>query len=448
MRVAVVGGGITGLAAAWEAAIDGQQVIVFDEKQFGGKIKTIRNNDFLIENGPDSFVSYRPAMLKLIDEIGASDQVIPTLGTRKVTIRAHGRMHPIPKGMNGVLPTKLVPFITTGILSPTDKLRASLDLVLPRILNADDMSIGAFLRKRLGNGIASKFADPFIGGIYGASVDELSIDAVLPSLRVNEREYRSLMLAALAAGKTAKKHPPRSGSVFRTLKSGLEDLIDRLVTELRNRGVTLADHTPVVAVSENFVRLADGTQHEVDGVILAGGVASSATLLRPDYPEVAAILDSIPTASTNVVTLSYDSSAFAGKMVSHGWLEADQAPVSGVTISSAKFPGRAPDGVVLARAFVPDRVGKIAKASEHELTRAVIDHIAKVTHTSHQPNNVWVSRWSKVMPKYLVGHLDRVAGVEEGLAKTRLRVAGSALNGVGLPDCVKDGRKKMRELIG
>nr|WP_197684223.1 protoporphyrinogen oxidase [Vaginimicrobium propionicum] len=448
MRVAVVGGGITGLAAAWEAAIDGQQVIVFDEKQFGGKIKTIRNNDFLIESGPDSFVSYRPAMLKLIDEIGASDQVIPTLGTRKVTIRAHGRMHPIPKGMNGVLPTKLVPFITTGILSPTDKLRASLDLVLPRILNADDMSIGAFLRKRLGNGIASKFADPFIGGIYGASVDELSIDAVLPSLRVNEREYRSLMLAALAAGKTAKKHPPRSGSVFRTLKSGLEDLIDRLVTELRNRGVTLADHTPVVAVSESFVRLADGTQHEVDGVILAGGVASSATLLRPDYPEVAAILDSIPTASTNVVTLSYDSSAFAGKTVSHGWLEADQAPVSGVTISSAKFPGRAPDDVVLARAFVPDRVGKIAKASEHELTRAVIDHIAKVTHTSHQPNHVWVSRWSKVMPKYLVGHLDRVAGVEDGLAKTRLRVAGSALNGVGLPDCVKDGRKKMRELIG
>lgn len=448
MTIAVVGGGITGLSAAWEAAINGQQVIVFDEKQFGGKIKTIRNNDFLIESGPDSFVSYRPAMLKLIDEIGASDQVIPTLGTRKVTIRAHGRMHPIPKGMNGVLPTKLVPFITTGILSPTDKLRASLDLVLPRILNADDMSIGAFLRKRLGNGIASKFANPFIGGIYGASVDELSIDAVLPSLRVNEREYRSLMLAALAAGKTAKKHQPRSGSVFRTLKSGLEDLIDRLVAALKNRGAIMAGHTPVVAVSENFVRLADGTQYEVDGVILAGGVASSATLLRPDYPQVAALLDSIPTASTNVVTLSYDSSAFEGKMASHGWLEADQAPVSGVTISSAKFPGRAPDGVVLARAFVPDRVGKIAKAPEHELTRAVIDHIAKVTNTSHQPNHVWVSRWSKVMPKYLVGHLDRVAGVEDGLAKTRLRVAGSALNGVGLPDCVKDGRKKMRELIG
>lgn len=447
MRIAVVGGGITGLAAAWEAAINGQKVIVFDEKQFGGKIKTVHEHGFLVECGPDSFVSYRPALLQLIDEIKASDQVIPTLGTRKVTIRAHGRMHPIPKGMNGVLPTKLTPFITTGILSPTDKLRASLDLVLPRILDESDMSIGAFLRKRLGAGIATKFANPFIGGIYGASVDELSIDAVLPSLRVNESEYRSLMLAALAAGKTAKKHPARSGSVFRTLKSGLEDLIDRLVAALKNHGVILADHTPVVAVSESFVRLADGTQYEVDGVILAGGVASSATLLRPDYPQVAAILDSIPKASTNVVTLAYDSSAFGDKLASHGWLEADQAPVSGVTISSAKFPGRAPDGVVLARAFVPDRVGNIAKAPNDELARAVIDHIAKVTNANQRPKHMWVSRWSKVMPKYLVGHLDRVAGVEDCLAKTRLRVAGSALNGVGLPDCVKDGRTKMRELI-
>ncbi|WP_298441499.1 protoporphyrinogen oxidase, partial [Gordonia sp. (in: high G+C Gram-positive bacteria)] len=193
--MAVIGGGIAGLAAAWEGVQQGAEVVVLEAgDRFGGKVTTTHDDGWTVEQGPDSFVAYRPAALALIKELGLDDQVITLQGTRQVSLRVDGRLHPLPAGMGMVLPTKLGPFVTTGILTPWDKLRAGLDLLLPRQLGAEDVAIGAFLGRRLGRGIVRKFADPMLGGIYGASVDELSLDAVLPSLRESERTHRSLML--------------------------------------------------------------------------------------------------------------------------------------------------------------------------------------------------------------------------------------------------------------
>lgn len=224
MRLLAVGGGITGLAAAWEAlrGAEGREpaevLLVEASDRFGGKLHTEVVDDLLIEHGPDSFVSYRPAAARLAEEVGLGDAVIGTSGSRLVYLRSRGRLRPLPAGMGMVLPTRLWPFVTTGILSPLDKLRAGLDLVLPRQLrDGEDIAIGAFLRQRLGGGIVRRFADPMVGGIYGSSVDELSLDAVLPSLRADERAYRSLMLAALAAGRKTRAAGRGPGSPFRTL---------------------------------------------------------------------------------------------------------------------------------------------------------------------------------------------------------------------------------------
>ncbi|MGV8909955.1 MAG: protoporphyrinogen oxidase [Propionicimonas sp.] len=454
MRLLVVGGGITGLAAAWEAVRGrtGQEpvevLLLEATDRFGGKIRTESTEGLLIEHGPDSFVSYRPAALHLADELGIGGDVIATSGTRTVHLRARGRLRPIPAGMGMVLPSRLWPFVTTGILSPADKLRAGLDLLLPRQLVAGkDVAIGAFLRARLGGGIVRRFADPMIGGIYGAGVDELSLDAVLPSLRADEAAHRSLMVAAVLQGRKARAGGRGPGSPFRTFTGGLGSLVDALVEQLLAAGADLRLDTRVKELRASGTGaeaiLEDGTVETVDAVVLAGGVASSAALLAKAAPGSAAAVSRVPLASSSVVTLAYAAAAFDGPMTSHGWLEADPAPISGITVSSAKWDGRAPDDIVLIRAFVPERLGPIAAADDAELQGSVIRHLATVLGTKQQPVLVRIARWPAMMPKYVVGHLHTVAAAEAGLAHLPTwRLAGSALRGVGVPDCIADGRRQ------
>ncbi len=455
MKLLVIGGGITGLAAAWEAIRSTEhgpvQVVIAEaSERWGGKLRTEHSDGLLIEHGPDSFVAYRPAALKLIDELGLADQVISVSGTRTVFLRSRGRLHPLPAGMGMVLPTRLWPFVTTGILSWADKLRAGLDLLLPRQLHDDtDVTIGAFLRARLGNGIVQRFADPMIGGIYGASVNELSLDAVLPSLRADESAHRSLMLASLSAGRKARASGPRgANSPFRTLRDGLGSMIDALVAQLTAAGADLQLNRAVDAVSATAggfteARFADGTTETFDAVIFAAGARATAALLAETAPAAAAALSDIPLATSTVLALAYPATAFATPVTTHGWLEADPAPISGITVSSAKWAGRAPDDLVLIRAFVPGRLGPIAEADDDELIAAVSSHIGAVLGATTPPTQVRVARWPQVMPKYTVGHLDRVATVDAALAAIpQWRVAGSPLRGVGVPDCVADGRRQ------
>jgi oxygen-dependent protoporphyrinogen oxidase len=464
LRLLVVGGGITGLAAAWEASIQGAEVLLVEASdRFGGKLRTEHVDGLAIEAGPDSFVAYRPAALTLVRELGLGEEVVEVRGGRTVHLRTDGRLQPIPDGMGLVLPTKLGPFVRTPVLRWRHKARALLDLVLPRRLGASDVAIGDLLRARLGEGIVQRFADPMLGGIYGASVDELSLDAVLPILREHERTHRSLIIASLASGRAARavaQSTSGSGgttrgpsSPFRSLATGLGALPDRLVDALTERGADLRRHTRVDALTpegeQTRVRLSDGTEHVVDGVVLAAGAAASADLVEPYAASAAAALRQVRHASTAVVTVAWPESAFAAPPTSQGWLEAGDAPVSGVTISSAKWPGRAPAGVVLVRAFVPDRVGRLARGSDGEILDAVTRHVSGILGAHQPPTLTRVTRWVGVMPKYTVGHLDRVAAVDAGLAgQPSWTVAGSALRGVGIPDCIADGRAAVSRVLG
>lgn len=455
MRLLVVGGGITGLAAAWDAVHgDGSRppaevVLVEADARLGGKLRTETADGLLVEHGPDSFVAYRPAALKLIDELGLSAEVISVSGVRTVYLHSRGRLRPLPAGMGMVLPTKLWPFVTTGILSPLDKLRAGLDLMLPRQLrDGEDVSIGGFLRSRLGPGIVQRFADPMVGGIYGAGVDELSLDAVLPSLRADEGRHRSLMLASLAQGRAARGSTRGANSPFRTLSGGLGSLVTALGEQLLAAGADLRTGVGVRSLRPTAsggadAEFTDGAASSFDAVVLAAGVKGSASLLSGAAPGAAAALNRVPLASSTVVNLAYPADAFDRPVTSHGWLEAEPAPISGVTVSSAKWAGRAPSDVVLIRAFVPGRLGAIAQAPDAELIPVVAGHVGKVLGASRPHTSVSVARWPEMMPKYTVGHLSRVAEVESGLAHLpSWRVAGSPLRGVGVPDCVADGRRQ------
>ncbi len=460
MRLLVVGGGIAGLAAAWEAVSrPGTEVVLVEaDDRLGGKLLTESADGFLIEHGPDSFVSYRPAAGQLAREVGLGEELIGTSGSRQVYLRSGDRLRPIPAGMGMVLPTRLLPFATTGILSVAAKLRAGLDLVLPRQLGTNDVAIGAFLRRRLGGGIVTGFADPMVGGIYGASVDELSLDAVLPSLRSDEDAHRSLILASLASGRKARAARKASGargpgSPFQTLRGGLGSLVDALAAQLRAAGADLRTGVSVLSLvpttgtvplpSSLRATLSDGTVIEADAVVLAGGVHSSAELLAEAVPSAADALAEVPLATSNVINLGYRASAFPAPVTTHGWLEAQDAPISGVTVSSAKWAGRAASDQVLIRAFVPERLGRIATADSDELLATVIAHVGTVLGATEAPFLTRLTRWRSVMPKYTVGHLDRIATAEAALAALPTwRIAGSALRGVGVPDCIADGRRQ------
>lgn len=457
-RLLVIGGGITGLAAAYQGVLVGAEVtLVESSADFGGKLVTSRLADgLIIDEGPDSFVTYRPGATGLLRDLGIADELIGTQGTRKVALRSRGRLRPLPDGMGQVPPTKLGPFVATGILSWADKLRAAGDLFLPRLLDDQDVAIGEFLGRRLGPGIVHRFADPLVGGIYGSSVDELSLDAVLPTLRRNEQQYRSLLLASLATGRaqrrSAKPAAGGAGSIFASLRGGMACLPAACVAALQGAGAELRSGVSVTSLhwqpAGTVAELSDGTQLNADKVILAGGAASSAALLAEQLPDAAQALRAIPLASTTLVTMAWPASSFAAVPERHGWLEADDAPISGVTISSAKWAGRAPAETVLVRAFVPDRVRRHGPADLNELPDAVVRHVQPVLRVNTAPR-IWVRHWRAVMPKYTVGHLDRVAVVDQALAAHRpnWRLAGSALHGVGVPDCISDGRRAATELL-
>jgi oxygen-dependent protoporphyrinogen oxidase len=451
----VVGGGVTGLAAAWEAVSRGAAVTVVEAGvRWGGKVWTERVDGLVIDHGPDAFITYKRAALELVDELGLSERLVEMSGARDVQLRAGGRLHPIPAGMGMVLPTRVGPFLTTRTLSWRHKLRAALDLALPRRLEADDVAVGAFLRARLGDGVVDRFADPMVGGVYGSRVDELSLDAALPMLRDSEARYRSMILASLVQGRAARRGGVTRGvgSPFRSLDDGLGVLVEGLVDALTTAGADLRLGARVTAVrpdgATTFADLSDGTSASYAGVVLATGSAPAAGLLAPHAPDAAAALHGIPLASTTVLNLAYAASAFTAPPTFQGWLEADDAPASAVTVTSAKWPGRAPEGTVLLRVLVPDKVGPTAALGDADLLAAVTAYLGEVLGVRGEPALYRIARWTGVMPQYTVGHLVRVAALEAGLAAyPTWRVAGAALRGVGLPDCIAGGRAATRTVL-
>ena len=453
MSVLVVGGGITGLVAAWSLGRAGVPTLLVEATdRLGGKVRTERADGFLIEHGPDSLITYRPAAVELARELGLGDSIIRVNEPRSVSIRAGGRSVPMPDGMGLVLPTRMRPFVTTGLLSPLQKLRAGLDLLLPRTLGPDDVGIGAFLERRLGRGIVDRLAGPLLGGVYGTRIADLSLDAVVPALRESERVHRSLLLASIAAGK-ARGHG--GGSPFITLAGGIGALTDALVHAIGAlSGVDVRIGSGVASLERSAagtsVRLASGDVLRPEAILLATPATATARLVEPFAPAAAAQFRAIPYGSTGVVTLAYRDEQFPGPVTSHGFLVADDEPlaISAATITSRKWSGRSPDGTVLVRVFIGDRSEALLRSADDAVVAAARRDLETTLGVRGDPLLVRVTRWVDQMPHYTVGHIGRVDAALRALAPfPDITVAGSAYRGVGLPDCVAQGRAAARAIL-
>ncbi|HET9435493.1 MAG TPA: protoporphyrinogen oxidase [Candidatus Limnocylindrales bacterium] len=463
MTVLVVGGGITGLASAYELGRAGiPTLLVEDSKRLGGKIRTEVAEGFVIEHGPDSFVSYRPAGIQLCRELGLEEAIIRPREPRSVFVRAGGRFRRFPDGMGLVLPTKFLPFVTSDLFSPLAKARMGLDLLLSRSRDDGDVAVGPFLRRRLGASLVDRLAGPLIGGVYGTPIDELSLDAVVPQLRAHEREHRSLLLAALGDGRARRRAaaarvrdgaPSAPPSPFVSLAGGTGQLVDALVEAVRAlpsvgiwTGALVEDLS--VEGTQIRVRLCGGERLAPEAVILATPAPVTADLLARDVPEAAAHLRAIPHGDTAVVNLAYGEDQLPDDLAGHGFLVAggESLTISAATLSSNKWAGRAPEGTLLVRAFIGD--GRADRAADGSaLIAAAHRDVAGTLGIRGRPIFTRVARYLQAMPHYTVGHLDRVAAAEAALAAhPALRIAGGAYRGVGLPDCIAQGRSAAGEV--
>ncbi|MEO6058687.1 MAG: protoporphyrinogen oxidase [Candidatus Limnocylindria bacterium] len=456
MTVLVVGGGITGLTAAYALDRAGVPTMLVEATgRLGGKVRTERTDDgFLVEAGPDSFINYRPAALELAHELGLGDSIIRTTDPRTVYIRSRGRFARLPEGMGLVLPTRMRPLVMTDMFSPLEKLRMGLDLVIPRDGLDHDVAIGTFLRRRLGSALVERLAGPLIGGVYGTPIDELSLLAVLPQLRDAERRHRSLLLASLASGRRARTGEG-GGSPFVTLAEGAGQLTGALIEVLdRSTQVQVRMRSAVVALERRNgrfdVRLTGGEILRPEAVVLAAPGPAAAGLLEDLAPAAASQIRAIPHGSTAVVSLGYRLDQFPEPPVGHGFLVAAGEPLSieACTWSSLKWAGRAPDGAILLRAFAGSRREQLLDRSDTEIVAAVERDLALTMGVRGTPLMTRVARWSGQMPHYTVGHLDRVSGAFAALTDTpNLVLAGAAYRGVGLPDCIVQGRAAAARVI-
>ena len=453
--VAVVGGGITGLAAAYDLAAAGVPFTLYEaQPRFGGVIRTERADGFLLEGGPDAMLAQKPEALALCRELGLADSLLPTSAPRTVYVLRRGRLHPLPEGVLGI-PSRIGPFVRTRLFSLRGKLRMGLDLVAPRG-PADDESIAAFLRRRLGQEAVEVLGQPLMAGIHSGDPERLSLRATFPRLAEMEARHRSLLRGFRAAARAVAARPPAGGvgSAFYSLTDGLQSLVDALVARLP--AASLRTGAPVAALDRGrdgfSLRMAAGGVETASAVIVAVPPAKAADLLAGLDADLSHLLGGISSVSTATVLLGYRRQDVSHPLDGHGvmipWTEGLRT--SAFTFVSSKFPGRAPEGHVLLRGFLGGaRDPHALNATDEELARTVADEMARVLTLRGQPVLVQVYRWPGGTPQMEVGHLERVARIEDRLAHLPgLALAGAGLRGAGLPDCIADGRASAAAVRG
>lgn len=450
----MVGGGISGLAAAHRLLMAGAKVTVVEKSsRLGGKVMTEHSDGFLIEGGPDSFVSGKGSVVELACELGLTDRIISSRPEHKGSyVWWRGRLHPLPEGLLLMAPSRLSPLLRSSLLSWKGKLRVLGDLVLPRRSHGGDESLESFVVRRLGREVLERIAEPLVAGIHAAEPDTMSLLASFPRFLQMEREHRSLILAARSAA--AKPAPGNGLSYFASFKDGMGELPAALVKAMN--GVDVKTGVAVTRLSSGVggdyrLALDDGTELETQGVVLATPAQDTAALLSEVVPAAAAVVAGIPQVATATVTLAFRVDEIPG-LFGSGFVvpSAERRRIRGVSYLSQKWSGRVPDQqFALLRAFVGGPNGQeLAVSDEAPLVAAVRGELAALIGITARPRLVRTHSWEGGLHQYTLGHLDRVSGAESALAACRgLALAGAAFHGIGLNECIESGRRAAETVL-
>ncbi|MDO5553548.1 MAG: protoporphyrinogen oxidase [Planctomycetia bacterium] len=458
-RVIVLGAGISGLSAAYYLAKESPEIeLSVWEKSVspGGVLTTVHNNGFQIERSADNFITTEPWAIDLCKEIGLGNDIVPTDTKFRRTFVVHrGKLYPLPDGFLMMAPTRLLPLATTPLLSPFGKLRAGLELLLPRHEKQDE-SIEHFVSRRLGREVYENIVEPLASGIYAGDSKRLSVWATLPRFPQMEVNHRSLILAVrkqMKAARTFKKETESGArySFFVAMRSGLSNmaatLADRLppgtlqtsreAASLHRK--TREDGAPVWIVTDIH-----GNSQECDALICALPSPEVAELFAEISPEIATCCGQIEHSGAAVLTVALRTDQITRPMNGMGFVVPEKEGLGLIagSFSSYKYPHRAPEGTVLLRLFAGgSRMPDLPLEPDDILVPRILAELRPLLGLRGDPLFVDVARWPNVMPQYNIGHLDLIARLERELERIpELALAGNAFYGVGIPSCIHSGR--------
>ena len=457
-RIAIVGGGISGLAAAFaleerRRAGESVEYSVYESgPRFGGVLATEEVDGCLVEAGPDSFLTEKPWAADLCRRLGLEDQLIGSNDRdRKTYILVKGKLTPLPDGLMFMVPTRLAPALLSTLFSPATKFRMARELRFSARESRADESVAALVERHYGKEMVERLADPLLSGVYGGEAAQLSVRAVLPRFVEMESKYGSLgrgMVAASKSKNSARPAPP----IFTSLKGGMQQLVDVLVAGLPN-GVLLAN-SPVQALQKQgrgWVVSAGYLSDEFDSVIVATSATAAGRLFEINCPALAAELKAIPYSSSMTVALGFAKNVRVALPPGFGFLvpRSEGKRVLAATFVHNKFPYRAPEDRALIRCFLGGtRDEAVLQLPDDEILTIVRDELREILGLNAEPLFTRIYRWKGAMAQYVVGHLDRLQRIESMLKEwPGLVLAGNAYRGIGIPDCVRSGEAAVQQVL-
>lgn len=462
--IVVIGGGVSGLTAAFYLARGGAEVCVLEgTSRLGGNLRTEAHDGFLYDVGPDSFLRTKPAGVELCRDLGLEAELIQPLPTAaRVLVAFEGALHPMPEGLSLGVPRRPLALLRTSLLSPAGKTRALLEPFVPSLDAQHEESISEFLERRVGDEVAERLVAPLLAGVFAGDAERLSIEAAFPQLLEFERRYGSLTGGTLGAGPgpvsllrglwAARKKPARPESPFVSLTGGLGALIGRLTERLPAGSVRLGAR--VASLRE----AADGMQVELEGgdrllaehVIVTGPPWAAAPLVRSLDGELSAELAGVRGTPTATVFFGLRQGEIARPLDASGFIvPKGEAKILAATWVSSKWPGRAPEGSALVRAFVGGPRGEqLFGQPDAELIRVADAELTRLMGPLGRPSFARVFRYERGSPQLELGHKGRLGRISARLAGLpRVSLIGPGYDGVGIPDCARQARALAEALL-
>jgi protoporphyrinogen/coproporphyrinogen III oxidase len=450
--VLIAGGGIAGLSTSFELHRLGVSSIVVERApRAGGVILSEEIDGYTIDAGPDSLLVQKPQGLELCEQLGLGDRLVPTKPPRLAFIQRNGRLHALPANSVLGVPTRIGPFIRTGLFTWPGKLRMGAEWLVPPRRDTSDESIGAFMRRRFGAEAATYLAEPLLAGIHAGDVDRLSVRALFPRFVEAEREYGSLLRAF--SRRPATEHGRNGHGAFRSLPGGLSEMVRALVAALPAGAVRLnAAVTRIIGNGSNGpFRVETGAlAFDARAIVLSTPAYVTARLIGDRDSELARLCGEIPYASTATITMAFRREALAHPLNGSGFVvpRVEGTGILAGSWLSSKWPHRAPDGRALLRTFVGGaRDSAALERSDAELVTLSLAALRPLLGITGEPLLTRVYRFERANAQHEVGHLARLEAIERALERhPGLFVTGSGFRGVGIPDCIGDGRATARKI--
>ena len=451
-RIAIIGGGISGLAAAFaleqqrQAGAELDYVVFESSPRLGGVLITDRVDDCLLEAGPDSFLTEKPWAADLCRDLGLADQLIGSNDSeRKTYILVNGKLVVIPDGLMFMVPTKILPAVLSPLFSFSTKVRMAREWFHPPHKANGDETVASMVERHYGPEMVDRLADPLLSGVYGGEASQLSVRAVLPRFAEMESQHGSLGRAMLATRrKMAQAGSAPARPLFTSLKDGMQQMVDALLARLPASSLRPSTLVESVCPHEGGWAVATGqSRYQFDAVIVATPAPAAARLLEAASREIAAELRSIHYSSSVTVAFGYDQGVRSALPPGFGFLvpRSEGKRMLAATFVHNKFPHRAPDDRALLRCFLGgSRDQQILQVADQEILRIARQELRDIIAVTAEPLFARVYKWPGAMAQYSVGHLERLERIDRlSQELSGLALAGNGYRGIGVPDCVRSG---------